>query len=358
MDNSQIQQKIKKTIERIEERLKTPFRFMEVCGTHTVSIFRSGLKFLFPHLLEHISGPGCPVCVTHPSDIAMGMELAENPDIVLAIFGDMMRVPDSSGVTLKDLRAKGANIVICYSPLDSLKLAIDKKNKEIVFWGIGFETTVPTVGATIVQAKKMGIKNFSVLSHHKIIPPALKFLVEYGEVEINGFLLPGHVSTIIGMSPYEFLAKDYKIPSVIAGFEPMDIVYALDMLTSMYICNDPKILNCYERAVKPDGNKNAQAVISEVFKISDAYWRGIGKIDASGLEIRDTYKEFDAKKRFGLTPKDVGDPKGCRCGEVLQGKISPKDCPLFGKKCTPISPVGPCMVSTEGSCAAYYKYGV
>ena len=358
MDHNKLQHKIKETFDRIQERLKGPFRFMEVCGTHTVSIFRSGLKSLFPHLLEHISGPGCPVCVTHPRDIAMGMELAENPDVIFAIFGDMMRVPDSNGITLKDLRAKGANIVVCYSPLDSLKLALKNIDKEIVFWGIGFETTVPTVGATITEAKKMGIKNFSVLSHHKIIPPVLKFLVEYGEVEINGFLLPGHVSTIIGISPYEFLAKDHKIPSVIAGFDPIDIVYALDMLTSMYICNSPKILNCYERAVKPEGNKKAQRVIKEVFKVSDAYWRGIGKIEASGLEIRDTYKEFDAKKRFGLTPKDVGEPKGCRCGEVLQGKISPKDCPLFGKKCTPISPVGPCMVSTEGSCAAYYKYGV
>ena len=357
MNRADKKTEIKRLIKKIDELLVSPFKFMEVCGTHTVAIFRSGLRFLFPEKLEHISGPGCPVCVTHPADIALGIKLAQNKDVILAVFGDMMRVPDHRGITLKELRAGGAHIEICYSPLDSLKLAFENPEKEVVFWGIGFETTVPTIGATIIQAKKMGIKNFSVLSCHKVIPPALKFLVEAKDVEIHGFLLPGHVSTVIGVHPYEFLAKDYHVPAVISGFEPLDILQAIYMLVEMGMRGSAQVLNQYTRAVKPQGNKKAQEIIEEVFCVSDGLWRGIGIIENSSLEISEKYREFDAKSKFGLKIEMVEEPKGCRCGEVLQGKIHPDKCPLFGKKCTPLNPVGPCMVSTEGSCAAFYKYG-
>ena len=351
-------QEINTLLQEIDGLLSAPFRFMEVCGTHTVAIFRTGLRSLFSDKLKHVSGPGCPVCVTHPAEIALGMDLAEQKDVILTIFGDMMRVPDHRGMTLKELRAKGAKIEICYSPLDSLKIAIENPDKEVVFWGIGFETTVPTVGATIVQAQKMGIENFSVLSCHKLVPPALRFLVTSKDIEIHGFLLPGHVSTVIGVKPYEFLAKEFNIPAVISGFEAIDILQAIYLMIKMDIGGNVRILNQYTRAVKAEGNKRAQEIISEVFRPHDGLWRGIGTIEGSGLEISDKYSKFDAKKRFDLKFQDVKEPKGCRCGEVLQGKISPDKCPLFGKKCTPLSPVGPCMVSTEGSCAAFYKYGL
>lgn len=354
--NKEITNTIQKYKDKLEKVLDFSFRFMEVCGTHTVSIFKSGLRSLFPENLHHVSGPGCPVCVTHASEISLGMELAESNNVILAIFGDMMRVPDHEGKTLKELRAKGAKIEICYSPLDSLKLALDNPDREVVFWGVGFETTIPTVGATILEAKRQNIKNFSVLCMHKLIPPALKYLIEAEDIQIHGFLLPGHVSTIIGVTPYEFLAREYNIPAVISGFEPIDIMLSLYMLVDMYTKNKPEIKNQYTRCVSYEGNKKAQGIIYEVFAPSVGYWRGIGEIENSGLKIVEKYSEYDAAHKFSLKLKDVKEPKGCRCGEVLQGKILPKQCPLFGKRCTPLSPVGPCMVSTEGSCAAYFKY--
>ncbi len=349
---------IARVIEKIERyvSLDGPFSFMEVCGTHTVSIFQSGLRSLFPSGLKHISGPGCPVCVTHAVDIGMGMDLAKRENVLLATFGDMMRVPDSKGFTLKALRAQGARISVCYSPLDALKLAKENSSLEVVFWGIGFETTSPTVAATVIEAKKGAIENFSVLCAHKIIPPALDFLLK-GGVDVDGLLLPGHVSTIIGTSCYEFIAKNYGVPAVIGGFEPMDIAISILKLLEMRNRSRPQVCNEYVRVVKEEGNVQAQRLMREVFEETDALWRGIGLIEKSGLKFKDLYREFDAKERFSLVPREEKDPPGCRCGEVLQGKIAPNECPLFRKKCTPLNPVGPCMVSTEGSCAAYYKYG-
>lgn len=354
----EIKEKIVYYRNKLEELLDRPFRFMEVCGTHTVSIFKSGLRSLFPKNLLHVSGPGCPVCVTHASEIALGMELAQEKNIILTVFGDMMRVPDHLGRTLKEMRAKGAKVEICYSPLDSLKIAQENPDMEVVFWGVGFETTIPTVGATILEAKRHEIKNFSVLSMHKLIPPALRFLIESKDVPIDGFLLPGHVSTIIGVTPYTFLAQEFSVPAVISGFEPIDIIMSLYMLVEMWVKKRCEVKNQYIRCVSYEGNNKAKKIMEEVFEPCVGLWRGIGKIENSGLQVSDKFSEFDAFKKFSLTLEDVQEPKGCRCGEVLQGKINPPQCPLFAKKCTPNSPVGPCMVSTEGSCAAYYKYNI
>jgi len=284
---------IQELILKIEDILQAPFKFMEVCGTHTVAIFRTGLRSLFPEFLCHISGPGCPVCVTHPSEIALGLKIAEEKGIILTVFGDMMRVPDHRGISLKELRAKGAEVEICYSPLDALKICKQNPKKEIVFWGVGFETTAPTVAATIYQAKKEGIKNFSIFSCHKIIPPALKFLVDNQHVELHGFLLPGHVSTIIGVSPYQFLAEEYNIPAVISGFEALDILQSIYILIKMKVEDSPKIINQYIRGVKPQGNERAKAILDEVFCVSNALWRGIGEIENSGLKLSKKYKDFD-----------------------------------------------------------------
>ncbi len=351
-------EELAKIITRIEEliSLDGPFSFMEVCGTHTVSIFQSGLRDLFPSGLRHISGPGCPVCVTHAVDIALGMVLALKQEIILATFGDMMRVPDAKGMTLKKLRAQGARVSVCYSPLDALRIARDNPSTEVVFWGIGFETTSPTVAATIIEAKKEKINNFSVLCAHKLIPPALEFLLKRG-IDVDGFLLPGHVSTVIGTRPYEFIGREYGIPAVVAGFEPLDIAMSILGLLEMRHRSRPEVTNEYFRVVKEQGNIQAQRLMEEVFEEEDALWRGIGIIGKSGFKFREKYREFDAKERFSLPSLEEKDPPGCRCGEVLQGKLSPNQCPLFGKKCTPLNPVGPCMVSSEGSCAAYYKYG-
>ncbi len=352
----------RKEIHGLVERMKTlvercgGFSFMEVCGTHTVAIFQSGLRSLFPEGLRHISGPGCPVCVTHARDISLGMELVRGEGIVLATFGDMMRVPDAQGMSLKMLRAKGARVHVCYSPLDALDLAQREPGVEVVFWGIGFETTSPTVAATIKEAQQRGVSNFSVLPAHKLIPPALDFLLSSG-VEVDGLLLPGHVSTVIGVDVYGFIPHKYGVPAVISGFEPLDIAMSICRLMEMKLSGRVEVFNQYTRAVKRNGNPRARALLEEVFERDDALWRGIGIIKGSGLRIRDSYSAMDALKRFNPKGSDISDPPGCRCGEVLQGKITPPMCPLFKKRCTPMSPVGPCMVSTEGSCAAYYKYG-
>lgn len=327
---------------------------MEVCGTHTVAIFRSGIRTLLPKGIRLLSGPGCPVCVTAVSDVDKAIALAGLPDVALATFGDMMRVPGSeSSLSLE--RAKGKDIRIVYSPMDALKAAQEEPFKNIVFFATGFETTSPSVAATIKLAHKEGLKNFFVFCVHKLVPPALSALLSSPDVRVDGFILPGHVSSIIGSAPYKAVRG---VASVIAGFEPVDILTAIFMLLRQIESGTPKVEIQYMLAVRPEGNPKAVALMNEVFAPCDSDWRGIGVIPASGLRLRDGFSGFDAEALLGgvCLPKPL-EPKGCKCGEVLRGIKVPTECPLFGRACTPEHPVGACMVSTEGSCAAYYKYG-
>lgn len=352
-------------LDRLRQELDGPLRFMEVCGTHTVAIFRSGLRSLLPEEIEHLSGPGCPVCVTHDREIAACIELAGKNGVVLATFGDLMRVPGPGGKTLKQAKAEGAQVEVVYSPLDALALARDRAGQTVVFLGVGFETTAPTVAATVQMARREGLANFSVLAFHKLVPPALDVLLaESGSEEepgeqrhgIDAFLLPGHVSTILGVEPYRFMAGKYGKPGVVGGFDPADILQSLLLMVDMRKRGAPDIVNEYSRAVSDGGNPRAREILFDVFEPADALWRGIGRIPQSGLSMRDAYADFDAWKRFALNLPDVPEIKGCKCGDVLKGRMRPNQCPLFGKACTPAKPVGPCMVSTEGSCAAYFKY--
>ena len=346
----------------LEQELDRPLRFMEVCGTHTVAIFRSGLRSLLPEGIEHLSGPGCPVCVTHDREIAACLHLAAKDDVCIATFGDMMRVPGPGGKTLQQAQAEGADLEVIYSPLGALDLARQRPDRAIVFLGIGFETTAPTVAATIQMARRERLANFTVLAFHKLVPPALDALLTTDATTtaagrgIDAFLLPGHVSTILGIEPYRFMVDTHGKPGVIGGFYPADILQSLLLMVDMRKKNKPAIVNQYSRAVSDTGNEHARAVLFDVFATSDALWRGIGEIPASGLTIRAEYADYDAWKRFAISLPEVPDIKGCKCGDVLKGVRTPNQCPLFGKTCTPASPVGPCMVSTEGSCAAYFKY--
>jgi len=347
---------VRDMVRSIEERLDQPLVFMEVCGTHTVSIFQSGLRSLFPEALVHLSGPGCPVCVTHGGDIGAFLDLASRDDVILATFGDMMRVPGPGGQSLKSAKADGARVKVCYSPLEALDLARKNPDFTVVFLGVGFETTAPAVAATVKQAGMSGIGNFCVYSCHKLIPPALKQLLDSGECQVQAFLLPGHVSTVIGTRPYEFLARKHGLPAVVTGFEPLDILQALNLILEQRQAGRAEVVNQYRRGVDPEGNPRARAMLEEVFEVRDARWRGLGRIPASGLGVARGFERFDARVRFDVHSVHAPEPPGCRCGEVLQGLIRPEECPLFATRCTPAEPVGPCMVSTEGSCAAFYKY--
>lgn len=328
---------------------------MEVCGTHTVSIARAGIKSLLPKNVHLTSGPGCPVCVTANVDIDKIIAITKEPNVIMTTFGDMTRVPGSTSSLLAE-QAKGADVRVVYSPLDALKIASKNEDKQVVFVGVGFETTTPLIAATIKRAKVAGLKNFSVFSAHKNMPGALKRIVNDEEVKVDGLILPGHVSVITGTRPFEFLAKDHGIPGVVAGFEPVDILKAVLMLATQISKGEAKIENAYSRAVSEDGNVSAKDAIQEVFETCDAEWRGIGTINGSGFAINKDYEDFDAAARFKVLPEETKNPKGCRCGDVLRSVISPHECPLFRSVCTPENPVGPCMVSSEGSCAAYYRY--
>lgn len=348
---------------KLLDRLKTTLngrrmRFMEVCGTHTVSIFQSGLRSLLPDNIIHLSGPGCPVCVTHEAEVALFLELAARKDIIIATFGDLLRVPGPNGQCLKNMRAAGSSIAVVYSPLDAIAIAQENPAKNVVFLGIGFETTAPTVAASILVASEKELPNYSVLSLHKLVPPALANLLDSKDIAIDAFLLPGHVAAITGLQPFSFLAADYGKPGVVAGFEPLDLLLALCDMAEQLQNDQARISNAYPRSVNDNGNPRALTLLDQVFQKNDALWRGLGKLPNSGLAIKDEYANFNAMRKFDLTMPTVPPLPGCKCGEVLKGASQPKDCPLFGKKCTPASPVGPCMVSTEGSCAAWFKYGV
>ncbi|MBL3582967.1 hydrogenase formation protein HypD [Oleidesulfovibrio alaskensis] len=345
-------------LDRLHAETDAPLRFMEVCGTHTVAIFQSGLRPLLPEQVVHVSGPGCPVCVTHESEIAAYLELAERDKVIIATFGDLMRVPGPGGKTLKSAQAAGARIEVVYSPVDALSLAAAHPQSTVVFLGIGFETTTPAVAATIKTADRQGLKNFQVLSFHKLVPPALGALLSDPDCAVDAFLLPGHVSTILGTAPYNFVAEQFHTPGVVAGFDPADILQALLLMVQMRRRGEYAITNQYSRAVSDNGNPKARSIMYEVFRPADALWRGIGTIPDSGLVFTDAYRQFDAMEQQELTLRDVPNTPGCRCGDVLKGKMQPDNCPLFAKACTPARPVGPCMVSTEGSCAAYFKYNI
>jgi len=343
---------------RLHEELDRPLRFMEVCGTHTVAIFQSGLRPLLPAGITHLSGPGCPVCVTHESEVAAFLDLAGRDGIILATFGDLMRVPGPKGRNLKLAQAEGARVEIVYSPVDALQLAVKNPADTVVFLGVGFETTAPTVAGTVMMARAQGVGNFKVLCFHKLVPPALRVLLDDPECAIDSFLLPGHVSTVLGLEPYQFVAEKYGTPGVITGFDPVDILESLLIMVEQRKSGDYRIVNQYRRAVADSGNARAREVMFGVFETADALWRGVGRIPESGLVFREEYASFDALQALGVTVQEAPPTPGCKCGEVLKGKMQPVDCPLFGKGCTPAKPVGPCMVSTEGSCAAYYKYSV
>ncbi len=332
-------------------------RFMEVCGTHTVAIFHSGLRDLLPSNIKHLSGPGCPVCVTHDAEVATFLDLAGRDGLIVATFGDLLRIPGPKGTSLKHAKAQGARVEVVYSPLDAITLAKNNPNDTVVFLGVGFETTAPTVAGTMLMAKQQGIKNLLIFSCHKLVPPALRVLLDDKECAVDAFLLPGHVSTILGLEPYKFL-QDYKTPGIVAGFDAADILLALCMMAEQLQGGENKVQNAYIRAVDNDGNPRARAVLEQVFVPGTALWRGIGAIPDSGLAIGEDFSDMDAVARLGLTLPDVKIVSGCRCGDVLKGKLAPPDCPLFAKACTPANPVGPCMVSTEGSCAAYFKYQI
>ncbi len=326
--------------------------YMEVCGTHTMSIARYGLRELLPDGMRLISGPGCPVCVTSMADLDRVVALARLPEVTLATFGDLIRVP-ASRTTLAAERAAGADVRVVYSARDAVQIAADEPDRQVVFAGIGFETTAPTIAASLLEARARGLSNFSVLSMHKTMPLPLKALLELGETPISGFLLPGHVSVITGTDCYEFLARDYGAAGVVAGFEPHDVVRALLRLVRQVA---PAIEIEYGRAVRPEGNAVARRLMEQVFAPSDADWRGLGVIPGSGLALRPEYAEADAGLRFPLELDPSLEPAGCRCGEVLRGVTDPADCALFGARCTPEDPVGACMVSSEGACAARYRF--
>ncbi len=344
-------------LRRLERTLdgKT-LRFMEVCGTHTVALFQSGLRSLLPKEIKHLSGPGCPVCVTHESEVAAFLELAKKDAVCIATFGDLIRVPGPEGASLKHAQAQGANIRIIYSPLDALRIAEKEPELQVILLGVGFETTAPAMAATVLAARERKLKNFKLFSMHKLVPPVLRTLLEDSDCKLDAFLLPGHVATVSGLEPFEFLVSDYQIPAAVGGFEPAELLLALCELAEQHQTGIPRLRNCYTRAVNAQGNPRARALLAQVFQAKDALWRGIGQIPASGLQLRQEFVDFDATEYFALNIKEAAPLPGCRCGSVLKGQNLPPDCALFGKKCTPATPLGPCMVSSEGSCAAYYKY--
>jgi hydrogenase expression/formation protein HypD len=344
-------------IEFFSNQIGRQIQLMEVCGTHTVAIFKYGIRALLPKNIKLLSGPGCPVCVTALDDIDTAIAISEDKSVILVSFGDMLRVPGTNS-SLQGQKANGKDIRIVYSCLDALAIADQNPEKKVVFFAVGFETTSPTIAATIQLAKQTKINNFYIYPAHKLIPPAMQVLLESGKVNINGFICPGHVSAIIGAKPYRFIPKKYQVPCVIAGFEPIDILQAILMLLKQIAENKAEVQIQYRRVVKPEGNPKAVETLYAVFEPADVSWRGLGIIPNSGLKLREEYQQFNILTRIKVfCPSSfVLRPSSCRCGEVLRGEITPPECSLFKKKCTPENPIGPCMVSSEGTCAAYYKY--
>jgi hydrogenase expression/formation protein HypD len=344
-------------VDQIRRMTTREISLMEVCGTHTMAIFRTGIRSLLPHTIRLISGPGCPVCVTSQKEIDMFISLAGMEGVIITTFGDLIRVPGSRS-SLQEERANGRDIRVVYSTLDAVKIAKQNPKKRVIFLGVGFETTAPTIAASLMMAREMKLENFYAACAHKRVPPALDALLKTPSVQINGFLLPGHVSVIIGEKAYRQVVETHRIPSVITGFEPMDILQGILALTIQVRSGEARLQNAYPRAVLPQGNLKAMSILYQVFEHADAQWRGIGVIPESGLKLREDFQRFDAFIQFDVSVDEPMEPKGCGCGQVLIGAITPHQCPLFRSVCTPEEPVGPCMVSTEGTCAAYYRFSM
>ncbi len=344
---------------RIRARVTRPLRLMEFCGTHTHAIFRHGLRQLLPPAITMLSGPGCPVCVTATADLDRAIALASIPGVTLATFGDMLRVPGSAG-SLQTAKAAGADVHVVYSSLDALQMARERPARTVVLVGAGFETTAPTVAAALAQAAREGLANLRLFSLHKLTPPAMAAILEAGEVALDGILAPGHVSAIVGAAAWGFVAHDFRLPCTVTGFEPLDVLAGIADLVAQHEDGRAEVHNAYARGVRPEGNRAALALMAEVFEPGPAEWRGLGTLPASGLQLRPAYRAFDAAPLLGERGLDgaaAHEPAGCRCGDVLRGVLTPDHCPLFARVCTPERPVGPCMVSSEGSCAAHFRYG-
>ena len=346
----------KPLVEELKNSVTKPLRIMEVCGSHTMAIFRNGIRTILPEGMELISGPGCPVCVTSASHMDAFISMADRPGVRVAIFGDLFRVPGSHG-SLANAGARGAKIDIVYSPMDGLEIARNNPDELVVFLGVGFETTTPGIAATILAAKNQNIKNFALFSTQKTMPAPMHGLLSDPELKIDGLLCPGHVSSIIGAGAWEPLVTEFGLACVVGGFETADLLKSLTLLAHQVGKNKPKVENVYPRAVSWEGNIRAKKMVEEIFEPADMEWRGLGVLPDSGLRIREKYADFDAEVRLDIDLVETPEPKGCKCGEILKGMNNPKECALFDKICTPENPIGPCMVSSEGTCAAYHKYG-
>jgi len=345
--------KIIKAINDTSKEIPRPVKFMHVCGTHEHTMSKYGLRTLLPKEIEILSGPGCPVCICPAADIDKAIELGKRDDTIITTFGDMIRVPATT-ISLAELKAKGADVRIVYGPNDAVKIAKENPGKEIIFFAIGFETTVPLIGYELQSDPP---SNFSVICALKLIPAALELLISQSQLRIDGFISPGHVSTIIGLKPYEIFSQGYRIPNVVSGFEPNDVLLSILMLLKQVRDKRYDSLNEYSRVVKPEGNVLAQKIIENVFQPVSSPWRGIGRILDGGLVIRENYQEFDAEKKFDIKIEKSQDiPPGCSCHLIMVGKLYPYECSLFRKECTPINPIGPCMVSMEGTCSIFYRY--
>jgi len=353
--DSGLAKRVVREIERIAEGRR--FRIMEICGGHTHTIYRYGLHDVLPTNIELVHGPGCPVCVLPMGKVDDAIAIAKHDGVILATFGDMMRVPGSKG-SLIDAQADGADVRMVYSPLDALKLAQQNPDRKVVFFAIGFETTAPSTAVTLMRAKQLGIRNFFVFCNHVLVVPAIKALLDSPETRLDGFIGPGHVTTVIGSKAWEFVPKDYGKGIVISGFEPLDMLQAIYMLVRQLVEGKLRVDVQYTRAVRPDGNTKAKEVMAQVFELRETFeWRGLGWIEKSALKLKPEFAEFDAELHFELPRRQVADPKVCQCGEVLRGAILPWECKVFGTACTPEHPIGACMVSSEGACAAVYQYG-
>ncbi|MCF8373318.1 MAG: hydrogenase formation protein HypD [Bacteroidales bacterium] len=345
---------VKGLVESIHQTSTKPIALMEVCGGHTMSIQKFGIPSLLPETISLLSGPGCPVCVTDIRYIDHAIALARRGNTIIATFGDLIRVPGSTSSLEKEM-ASGVNVHIVYSILNAIELAAENPDKEVIFLAIGFETTAPGTAAGILTAAQKQLPNFSILSTHKIMPPAMEAIVDEG-AKIDGYICPGHVAAITGAKMFAGLVEKHKIGCVVSGFEPSDLLQAILQLVVQFESNSHKLENAYQRAVKMEGNQKAQAIMTQVFEPEDSYWRGFGVIPRSGLRLKSEFQSFDAKLKFQVDIEPTREEKGCICGEILKGLKKPTDCKLFGKACTPANPVGACMVSNEGACAAYFKY--
>ncbi|BAZ26171.1 hydrogenase expression/formation protein HypD [Kalymmatonema gypsitolerans NIES-4073] len=344
-------------IEQLCQQLEKPIKIMEVCGGHTHSIFKYGIEDVLPQAIELIHGPGCPVCVMPKGRLDDAISISQNPNVIFTTFGDAMRVPGST-TSLLQAKAQGADIRMVYSPLDSLQIAKDNPNQEVVFFALGFETTAPSTALTILQAESEKIHNFSMFCNHVLVIPALEALLDNPDLQLDGFIGPGHVSMVIGTEPYQFISQQYQKPIVISGFEPLDIIQSVWMLLQQIVENRCEVENQYNRLVEEAGNSVAIAAMNQVFEVRESFeWRGLDEIPNSAFKMRAEYAEFDAEVKFTIPNLKVADHKACQCGEILKGVLKPWQCKVFGTACTPETPIGTCMVSSEGACAAYYKYG-